>query len=431
MKFTRATGLTSRTGRRPIGTRAAVAGAALMIGVAAIAGWQGGSATDTPGAQPGAAAVMPDAARASSGRIATVEAGRNRVDYARLDRRIEGLMRTPGMTGLGVTVVEGSRVTFVKGYGRTEPGAAGDPVTSRTVFRWASLSKTVAATTVEKLAADRKLSLLSPVTQYRTTLRLPNGKERFATIEDVLSHRLGIVKNAYDDKLEDGMDPALIRGMYAALPAVCSPGACFAYQNIAFDTVTEIVAKVTGRSYASTAQSMLFGPLGMVNASIGRAGLTGAASWARPTKGTRVLTVEEPYYRVPAAGGVNSSIGDLALWLKAQMGGSPRVLRQALLDDLHRPRIKVPRGRQGTFDRTMTDGRYALGWRNHRLGGHLLVGHRGAVSGYRSLILFDPVERVGIAMLWNSESPKPVGLPLELFDALYGLPATDYLELGK
>ena len=406
-------------------------GLAAIAGVMAIAGWQ----SDAPGDQPGARAVMPAMAAAADGRIADGRADRHRVDYARLDRRITALMQTPGMTGLGVAVVEGSRVTFVKGYGRTVPqvaGAvdAGEPVTSRTVFRWASLSKTVAATEMARLAADGKLSMAAPVTQFGTTLRLPAGKEQFATVEDVLSHRLGIVKNAFDDKLEDGMDPAVIRRSYAALPSVCSPGACFAYQNIAFDTVTEIVRTVTGQSYARVVQRDLFGPLGMTNASIGRAGLVGAASWAQPSRGSRVLPVQEPYYRVPAAGGVNSSIGDLALWLKAQMGGSPRVLPQPLLNDIHRARIRVPRGRQGTFDRAMTDGRYALGWRTHRLGGHLLVGHRGAVSGYRSLILFDPVEKVGIAMLWNSESPKPVGLPLELFDALYGMPAVDYLELG-
>ncbi|HEX8447277.1 MAG TPA: serine hydrolase domain-containing protein [Sphingomonas sp.] len=415
-----------RRDRKPISPKTVVAGIALMCGVAAVAGWQGSARSDPPGAR----AVVPDAL-ASPATISTGAATRHRVDYVWLDRRIEGLMRTPGMAGLGVAVVEGPRVTFVKGFGRTEPGGAGEPVTSRTVFRWASLSKTVAATTVEKLAAEGKLSLQAPVARYGTTLRLPNGTERVATVEDVLSHRLGIVKNAYDDRLEAGEDPRVTRGSYAALPPICRPGTCFAYQNIAFDTASEIVARASGRSYATTVQRELFGPLGMVNASIGRAGLTGAASWAHPSRGSRMLTVEEPYYRVPAAGGVNSSIGDLALWLKAQMGGNPRVLSPALLDDLHRARVTVPRGRQGTFDRAMTDGRYALGWRNHRLGGHLLVGHRGAVSGYRSLILFDPEQKVGIAMLWNSESPRPVGLPLELFQALYGMPATDYLELGR
>jgi beta-lactamase class C len=51
------------------------------------------------------------------------------------------------------------------------------------------------------------------------------------------------------------------------------------------------------------------------------------------------------------------------------------------------------------------------------------------VDGYRSLILFDPVEKSGIAMLWNSHSSKPVGLQLEMLDMLYGLPRQDWLKL--
>jgi len=57
------------------------------------------------------------------------------------------------------------------------------------------------------------------------------------------------------------------------------------------------------------------------------------------------------------------------------------------------------------------------------------VGHRGAVDGYRSLILFDPAKKSGIVMLWNSNSNKPVGAQLELFDMLYGLPAKDWLGI--
>ena len=408
---------------RKVRPRTLVAACAFVIGVAAVAGWQGSIAGDPPGARP----ILPDGPEA----IANAEAVPHRVDYRRLDARLDGLMRTPGMTGLGVALVEDGQVTFVKGYGRTEPGDMGAPVTSHTVFRWASLSKTVAATMVAKLADQGKLSLDAPIASFGTSLRLPQGTERVATVENLLSHRLGIVKNAYDDRLEDGEDPRVTRASFATLSPLCRAGTCFSYQNIAFDAASEIVQTVTHKSYATTVQRQLFDPLGMANASIGRPGLTGAASWARPTRGLRVLPVLEPYYRVPAAGGVNSSIFDLGLWLKAQMGGNPRVLSPRLLDNLHRARGLVPRGRQGAFDRAMTEGSYALGWRTHRLGGHLLIGHRGAVNGYRSLILFDPAEKVGIAMLWNSESPRPVGVPLEVFDALYGRPTIDYLELAQ
>jgi beta-lactamase class C len=46
-------------------------------------------------------------------------------------------------------------------------------------------------------------------------------------------------------------------------------------------------------------------------------------------------------------------------------------------------------------------------------------------------VLFDPVKRSGIAMLWNSQSARPVALQLELLDRLYGLPRRDWLGLDK
>ena len=124
-----------------------VAAGAFVLGVAAVAGWQGSVAGDAPGARP----ILPR----SHERIADAEAAPHRVDYRRLDARLTALAGTPGMTGLGVALVENGQLTFVKGYGRTEPAGGGEPVTSRTVFRWASLSKTVAATMVAKLAEQQ------------------------------------------------------------------------------------------------------------------------------------------------------------------------------------------------------------------------------------------------------------------------------------
>ena len=74
---------------------------------------------------------------------------------------------------------------------------------------------------------------------------------------------------------------------------------------------------------------------------------------------------------------------------------------------------------------------YALGWRDYSYHGHRLIGHQGAVRGYRATVLFDPVRRTGIAMLWNSQSGQPVGLQLDLLDRLYNLPHTDWMGLDK
>ncbi len=59
------------------------------------------------------------------------------------------------------------------------------------------------------------------------------------------------------------------------------------------------------------------------------------------------------------------------------------------------------------------------------------MGHRGAVDGYRSAILFDPQADAGIVLLWNSHSEKPVGLQLEVMDMVYGLPHHQWVEMDE
>jgi beta-lactamase class C len=351
-----------------------------------------------------------------------------RIDYARIDERLSALSQQKDMVGLAVAIVENGQIRFVKGYGVTQTGTD-DPVTPATVFRWASLSKGVAGTLVADLAREGKLSLDTPVSQFRTSLRLPGGSEDRVTVRDVLSQRTGVVRNAYDEKLEEGQDPKLIRGSLAMLPAFCGPGQCYTYQNVAFDTASEIVQRVTGRPYGDVVRDTLFLPLGMNRASVGRAGLETAPSWARPHRNrAQMLQTKDAYYRVPAAGGVNSSIFDLAKWMRAQMGGATGVLPQSLLDQIHAPLVATPpHGPRGEADRALNAQFYGMGWRDFAYAGHRQVGHRGAVDGYRSLILFDPVEKTGIAMLWNSHSIKPVGIQLELLDMLYGLPRHDWI----
>ncbi|MEO1304880.1 MAG: serine hydrolase domain-containing protein, partial [Pseudomonadota bacterium] len=131
------------------------------------------------------------------------------VDYDRLDQRLTQLASDDAIVGLAVAVIEDGEITFAEGYGVTEIG--GDEVSTDTVFRWASLSKGVASTTVGKMAAEGQLALSDTIAKFQTSLRLPMGGEKVGTLEDLLSHKIGIVPNAYDTRLEDGGDPGEIR----------------------------------------------------------------------------------------------------------------------------------------------------------------------------------------------------------------------------
>jgi beta-lactamase class C len=335
------------------------------------------------------------------------------------------------MVGLAVGIVENGRITFLSGYGETLEGS-GEPVTPETVFRWASVSKGVASTMVAKLAEQGKVSFNAPVAQYATSLKLPGGAEHRATVGDLLSHRLGLYRNAYDNKLEEGQDTRFLRQNLWQLNLVCQPGTCWSYQNVAYDGSTEIVEKVTGKPFAQALKEQLFDPIGMTSASITRDGLVNARSWARPhTAGRKPLEVLDTYYRVPAAGGVNSNIKDLSLWMLAQMGAMPEVLSPRLLQTIHSPLVKTPgeRGRMRKFLERLSQADYGYGWRSYDYAGHRIVGHRGGVSGYRSLILFDPARKSGVVALWNSNTSQPGGLEFEVMDMLFGLQFRDWLEL--
>jgi beta-lactamase class C len=356
-------------------------------------------------------------------------------DYGRLDRRLQALMREDRMIGLAVGVVEGGEIRFLKGYGETVAGS-GEAVTTDTVFRWASLSKGVAGDMVALLADQGKLSLYEPVGKYSASLRLPAGNEQKATVADLLSHRLGLFGHANDSKLEDGMDPRFLRSNLAQLNSICSPGTCWAYQNVAYDAATEIVEKVTGKSYAEAVREHLFAPLGMTSASMTREGLVTARRWARPHVGgkkSKPVEVFEPYYRVPAAGGVNSTIKDLAIWMQAQMGLEAGVLSPRVLETVQVARVSTPGelGRMRKFRERVRTAAYGLGWRIYDYAGHRVVAHRGGVRGYRSLIMFDPVLKSGVVALWNGSSGQPWGLEFEVMDMFYRLEPRDWLFLEE
>ncbi|MEO0451651.1 MAG: serine hydrolase domain-containing protein [Pseudomonadota bacterium] len=360
------------------------------------------------------------------------------MDYDRLDERLSRLAAQDAIVGLAVAVIEDGEITFAEGYGVTR--LDGEDVTKDTVFRWASLSKGVASTTLGKMAAEGQLALSDKISKFQTSLRLPLGGEKVGTLEDLLSHKIGIVPNAYDTRLEDGGDPAEIRRSLGKLKRVCPVGDCHTYQNVAFDTVAEVVSAVRGLSFEEVVELELFQPLGMRDASFGLEALQGSLSWAEPHLKRRAdprpirRRVNQSYYRVPAAGGVNGSILDLARFAQAQMGLEPDILNQDTLTDLHTPRIYTRREQSSMsrrFGGHLRDARYALGWRVYKYGvpGYRVVGHRGAVDGYRSLILFDPERNSGVVALWNSNARNPVGVQFEVMDMIYGLEARDWMRL--
>lgn len=360
------------------------------------------------------------------------------LDLRELDRRAAVMMQQREMTGLSVAIVQNGETIFARGYGERSAGT-GTLVDADTVFRWASVSKSVGAAKLLELVETGAVDPNAPVEDLAPSLRLPQTENRH-TIVDLLSHRIGISRNAYDLRIEEGRAAQSLRSEIGDLDYLCPPRTCHTYQNVVFDAAAEIIEEATELPYKSVIQRDVFDPLNMQTATMTREGLIRSRNWAQPhgRTGRRINRLKPGYYRVPAAAGINSSVRDLARWMTALMPENPNAISgetplypNAHLQAMMTPIVPTPR-EQRMLNRnfhSLRNSHYGLGLRVYNYHGRKVVGHRGGVEGYRALILFDPELRSGIAMMWNSPHSQPIGLQLEFLDQLYGLPRRDWLQL--
>lgn len=359
------------------------------------------------------------------------------------EKALDAAFATGDFVGLAVAVVQGGETRLLKTYGVAEIGGEA-LVTPATVFRIGSLSKGFAASLAGVAMNDGLLSPKDPVTRYAPALRLAGGAEKSLELGHIMSHQTGLPPNAYDNLLEADIPVTEIYPKYRSVKMICPVGKCYSYQNIAFDITGLAIASAYGEPYAAALEQRIFAPLGMRTASVDHEGLIRSGDWARPHVRTplkgkadafgpwRAVAVKEPYYRVPAAGGVNASILDMAAWLKAQMGKAPEVLTPQTLDLIHTPRIVSPaeNARIRTVSPRFHAAEYAFGWRLYNYEGAEVIAHAGTVEGYAAQIAWLPEQDVGVVILSNARSKRlwrilPTFLDLEL-----GLPREDWLEIG-
>lgn len=355
-------------------------------------------------------------------------------ELERLAARVVSEARIPG---LAIAVVHNGEIVTARGFGVTEAGKK-QPVTADTVFRLASLSKTFAGTLAALLVREGTLSWDAHITSYLPQFRLQDMQSaQNLTVLDILSHRVGLPFNSFDRDLEADQPFPLLVAKLDQVPVTCSPGDCYAYQNIAFSLIGDVAFAVTGDFYYHLVEKRLFHPLGMDTATYGRDALEASASWARPHVRARgrwlPVRPKESYYRIPPAAGVNASVHDLAQWLIAQSGHRPDVLPDSVLESVHAARVRTPDQLHGAPWRQtrLRDAHYGVGWRVMDYAGHPLLYHAGAVQGYRAIIGILPERDLGVVILWNSESGAPSGLFPTLLDHALKLPAHDWLRLAQ
>jgi beta-lactamase class C len=311
--------------------------------------------------------------------------------------------RTPGVA---VAIVQDTSIVYLKAFGVKQVGTD-DPVNVHTVFRLASVSKCFAPVLTGLLVEDGKLSWNDKVIKYIPDFSLKSKTYTDSlTIKHVLSHTTGLPYHTYTNLVEEGMELKSMLALLRDVNLTGKPGTIYSYQNVAYSLIAEVVKAATGKTYEALMTEKVFRPLKMNDASMSYADILLNQNVARPhllwRKGWKVTSINDTYYNVAPAGGVNASISDMAQYLKVLLAPPKNYIHTETLNNIFSPVVKA-QSKNRNFRRWIeqADAYYALGWRVLNFKNDTLLYHGGYVNGYRSEVALNRKNKIGICVLSN------------------------------
>ena len=310
--------------------------------------------------------------------------------------------------GAALAIVSREEIIYLQTWGLREVGAS-ELVGPESVFRIASMSKTFAGTSAAMLV-DRDLqSWDAKLTDIFPNLRLGNRTtSRNITLRHLASQSTGLMPHSYSNMLDDGVIYDKIRQKFHEIPTVCAPGKCYGYQNVVFSLIADVVEESAGLSYERFLEEEIFKPLGMTTASVGLNAFESDSNATAPhrlNRGSwRSTTTNPAYYSVAPASGINASILDMAIWVRANLGAFPEVMSPNFLAAVHQPVIATSHGNYFNRWQNLDNAHYGIGWRIFDYNDLRVVHHGGGVRGFRSEMAFVPERNVGMVLLFNAAS---------------------------
>jgi CubicO group peptidase (beta-lactamase class C family) len=330
------------------------------------------------------------------------------------------------------------------GYGATELGGTISP-RADTHFRAASNTKTMTAAVIVLLVQEGKLRFDDPVSKY--VEGVPNGDN--ITLSELLRMRSGLYNYTSASEIAESLDhdptrvwtPQELLAIAFKRPTIFAPGKEYDYCNTNYALLGLIAEKLEGAPLGKIFQDRLFGPLGMKHTLLpadmsntipepyAHGYLYGSSSYAlvdapypadlqvaakagalKPND----VTGQNPSYAF-AAGGIISTADDLAIWMRALVGGKlfDADYQRQWLDSLEPQDPSKPLGQK-----------YGYGISQITFGPSSVYFHGGEMPGYNSFMGYDPVNDVTL-IIWTSLTISLAGQPtansimLKMLDQIY------------
>jgi CubicO group peptidase (beta-lactamase class C family) len=358
-----------------------------------------------------------------------------------LDDFIAETMKEWRVPGLALAVVKDGEVFLVRGYGHRDRERQ-LPVTPRTLFAIASLTKSFTVTGLGMLADEKKLDWDRPVRDYlpdfRLHERIPGDR---VTARDLVTHRTGLPRHDalwYVTKLSR-------RELYDRLHYLePTKDLRYAYQynNLAYLTAGVLLERVSGRTWEDFIRQRLFGPLGMTRANFSVSDSARAEDAALPCE-DRGEVRRVPFRNIDAmapAGGINASAEEMARYLQFHVNrgkhANRQLLSQAVSEEMQAPQMVIPlKVQKHDLFHEPGDSTYGMGFVVTRHRGQRMLQHAGSLDGFIALLSFLPEKKMGVVALsnlWSQDfNPVPTIVTREIYDRLLGETGTDWRERGR
>ncbi|MGO8998450.1 MAG: serine hydrolase domain-containing protein [Polyangiaceae bacterium] len=344
----------------------------------------GGSAH--PASPPPAAPVHATAAPAAGAQDALT---------SKVDSLARALFDEEHLVGMTVSVGTTRGFTLSRGYGLADI-ENGVPATEDTVYRFASVSKTITAVAAMQLAESGKLDLDAPIQRYVPTFP---EKQWPITTRHILSHTSGI-RHYKDDEPESTVHyPSLEAGLdrFRNEPLLHQPGTKYTYSSYAFNLLGRAIEGASGTSYVAYVHDHVFTPAGMTatrDDDLRAIVPHRSEGYDRTSEGALANSVlTDTSFKIPS-GGLCGPAKELVSFSLAL--ASHRLLRAETLEKM------LTLTTIGTPPVPNPDG-FGLGWMLEKISGHRVAYHTGAQPGTSAIVYLLPDDGIAVALLSNFE----------------------------
>jgi CubicO group peptidase (beta-lactamase class C family) len=344
---------------------------------------------------------------------------------SQISQAASDFMAAAHIPGLSVAVVLNGRPAWSAGFGMADLENF-VPVTSATLFRLASVSKTITATAAMQLYERGRLDLDAPIQKYCPAFP---QKDAPITSRQLLNHLSGIRHYNPDNKGDIPDDSARhFKSMQESLtifendPLLSKPGTQFHYSTYGYTVLGCVLEGATGQKYVDYVRENVFVPAGMDHSVADDffAIIPHRTRWYHKDDSGTVHNagVLDSSYKIPG-GGWLSSADDLANYESAILGDT--LVKRPTRDLMWTP------GK--TADGHPLD--YALGWGVSQKYGLTLISHSGGQQGTSTHILVAPERRAGIVVLANLDGMDVARLSDQLLRIVLEVPAPPSENLPK